>query len=94
MKRREHFEATMGHKLDLEPIEYAGGEFHYYENTTTQLAWEAYQAAVPEGWQAVPIIPTVEIENAISFCRNLKANEAWEDALAVTPELPVQREGV
>lgn len=56
--QRERFEAAMGAKLDLEPIEYADGSFHYYADRVAQVAWEAWQKACPEGWQAVPVNPT------------------------------------
>jgi len=54
MTNRERFEAAMGAKLDLETIEYADGSFHYYADRVTRIAWEAWEKACPEGWQAVP----------------------------------------
>ena len=35
----------------------------------------------PDGMVLVPIIPTLAMEKAIAAARNLKAQEAWADAL-------------
>lgn len=96
MTQRERFEAWSANStravwIDLTPIEYAGGEFHYYADINTQLAFEAFCAACPVGWQAVPKTGTKEMEAAAYKA----AGEPyiwdnwqlqWESALAVAPK--------
>ena len=40
-----------------------------YENATLDFAWNAFQAACPEGWQCVPAEPTQEMQNYGSVAR-------------------------
>lgn len=40
-----------------------------YWSYPVQCAWEAWQAACPEGWQAVPVEPTQEMQNHGSVAR-------------------------
>lgn len=77
MSERERFEywvsITQKIGIDLSRVD---GETVYYDRST-QLAFEAWQAACPDGWQAVPKEPT-EVESIIE---NSPLNDAAEVAI-------------
>ncbi|SNY95515.1 hypothetical protein [Halomonas sp. hl-4] len=83
MSQRERFEAWAKDEGYVLTKHSSHGGYYFSE---TANAWRGWQAACPEGWQAVPKLATQEIENSIAKARNLKACEAWEDALAAAPK--------
>ena len=88
MSERERFEAWARNNTAMPCIQCRiTGEYY---STTTQLAWQAWQARCPEGWQCVPKdLREDMVETVRHHHGNLHADaleDAWDDALAVAPK--------
>lgn len=63
MNQRERFEKICGSLPFCMPLHAkADGD---YRDTDTKRAWAIWQAACPEGWQAVPVDPTAGMMKAL-----------------------------
>lgn len=62
MTQRERFEewATL-RQMDISFFIPPAGHSGFYGSEETQTAWDAWQAACPEGWQVVPKEPSEEM---------------------------------
>jgi len=66
MTERERFEAWARKAPDLRDQDLYRSAYmaSRYVSVDVQIAWEAWQAACPEGWQCAPVEPTDEMEEA------------------------------
>lgn len=63
MTQRERFENICGSFPFCMPMHtYVNGD---YRDTDTKRAWAIWQAACPEGWQAIPVDPTAGMLTAL-----------------------------
>lgn len=56
-----------------------------YRLMQTQASWVAWQAACPEGWQAVPVEPTNHMLDS-AFYPGCAAIETWRGMLSAAPK--------
>jgi hypothetical protein len=64
-EQRERFEAWAAGRFEL----HWHVDAERYASAITQAAWEAWQAACPEGWKVAPVEPTQEMQNHGSVAR-------------------------
>ena len=91
MTQREMFE-KWAEDFGLDTTPYSG-DSDYYDDGDTGTAWEAWQAACPDGWQAVPVDPPIEVIEVFwgevwhGDDEMKVAKEAWSDALSFANEI-------
>lgn len=78
--QRERFEAwATKNKMDTSCFD------GFYGDRDTFMAWQAWQAACPDGWKVVPIEPTDSMLDS-AFYPGCAAIETWRGMLSAAPK--------
>jgi len=82
MTERERFEAwAQSRNMGLGAM--VDGSYYH---TAADEAWAAWQARCPEGWQVVPVEPTMSILEASGHENSIEAAARWAEQLAAAPQ--------